>query len=176
MSVSLTSCWLWDEMWWDCMTEIDVSVTHILLDEMWWDCMAEIDVMSLTRCWSWDGMWWDWILEITVSVTHILLVMRWDVMKLHGRNKCQFHSHTFGHSGMRCDETAWKKYMSVSLTSWWSWDEVWWDQCMAEIDVSVTHTLLVMGWDMMRPVHGRNRCQCHSHAVGHGMRYGETEC
>ena len=104
--------------------------------------------VSLTCCWSWDEMLWDCMAEINVSVTHKLLVMGWDVMGLHGRNKCQCHSQTVGH-GMRCDETAWQKWMSVSLTSCWSWDEMWWD-CMAEINVSVTHILLVMGWDVMR--------------------------
>lgn len=39
---------------------------------------------------------------------------------------------------------------------------------MAEINVSVTHILLVMGSDVMR-LPGRNQCHSDSLAVGHGM-------
>ena len=103
--------------------------------------------LSLTCCWSWNEMWWDHgraEINVSVQVTHTLLVMGWDVMRLHGRIKC-----------------------SVSLTCYWSWDVM---RLKGSWNKIVTYILLVIGWDMMR-LHG---CQFHSQAVGHGMSWDEA--
>ena len=183
-----------DDRWWDCSADKGQHYLHAVNHVM--RCCRG----GKGKCYSlpvghdsrWDEMWWGCIAEINVSITHKLVVIGWDVMRLQGRNKCQCHSQTVGHGmrcdelasqrchshavghGMRCDETTWHRQnsMSVSLTCCGSWDVMWWD-CMTEINVSVTHQLLVIGWDVMR-LHCTNKWQCHSPAVGHGMKCDET--
>ena len=52
--VSLTSCWLWGGMRWDCMTQKrgkchSHTVGHG--DGIWWDWMVEKRAVVLTYCW-----------------------------------------------------------------------------------------------------------------------------
>ena len=134
----------------------------------------------------------------------MLLVMRWDMI----------------------DENAWKKNKAVSLTPCWSWDETWLmrlpgkeiKQCHSQTVVhrmrhdwwgclisSVTHSLLVMWWDMpvidetawqlernkavpsltycwswyntwLMRLPSKEMQQSHSLAVGHGMRHEQWDC
>ena len=192
------------------------SVTHLLF-VMGWNVIADKRGVPLTCCWSWDEMWWDCLSEKGWSVTHKLLVIGWYVMRLPGREK--------GAVSLTCcwswydmwwdclAENRWQ----VLLTSYWSWDEMWWDclgenmgECYSqavghgmkcnEISLqqkggSVTHSLLVMGWNVMK-LPGREkgrsvthillvidemwwyclaekRRKCHPLAVGHGMKYSE---
>ena len=75
--------------------------------------------------------------------------------------------------GDMIDETPWQRNIAVSLTACWSWDETWlmrlpgkeikqchsqpvghrirhhWWDSLAPKYSSVTHSLLVMGWDMI---------------------------
>ena len=89
------------------------------------------------------------------SVTHKLLVMGWNAMRLHDKEKqMQCHSLPVGH-GMKCNETAWqRKTDAVSLTGCWSCNEMQWDCMVKKNKCSVTHWLLVMGWNAMR-LHGK---------------------
>ena len=124
----------------------------------------------------------------------------------------------------KIDETSWQRNKAVSLTSCWLWDETWlmrlsgkeikqchslpvghgmrhdWWDSLAKKYSSVTHFLLVMGWDIIDKTAGqRNKAvsltpcwswvetwlvrlpgkeikQCCSHAVGHGMRHDWWDC
>ena len=128
------------------------------------------------------------------SVTHILLVMGWNALRLHAKEKqmqcCshpvmgwnamrlhskeeknQCHSHPVGHV-MRLHG---KEKNAVSHTSCCSWDEMQWDCILKKTKCSVTHSLLVMGWNAMRLHCKEKQMQCHSHTVGHGMTCNEIE-
>ena len=52
----------------------------------------------------------------------------------------------------------------ASLTTCWSWHEVWWD-LFARMKCNVTHKLLAKGWYIIRLLSTQN-CHC-SHTVGH---------
>ena len=167
-SMSLTCCWAWERMWWDCLSH-NVQCHSLPVGhgkQMWWDCLSQCvqchslavghrkDVMrlpftkctiSLTFCWSLEMMWWD----------------------CHSQN-VQCHSHSVGH-WKRCDVTAIDKMCNVahkllvigkdvmllplpksamSLTSCWL-EKMWWDYLSQNV-------------------------QYHSHPVGHRRRHDET--
>ena len=152
-AVSLTYCWSWDGMHWDCMRKKNkCNVAHILSwDEMQWDCTVK---------------------KKKTSVTHTLLVMGQNAMRLHwNENQMQCHSHPVGHV-MRLHG---KEKNAVSHTSCCSWDEMQWDCILKKTKCSVTHSLLVMGWNAMRLHCKEKQMQCHSHTVGHGMTCNEIE-
>ena len=114
-------------------------------------------------------------------VTHCsLLVMEWALMRLPGIRIKQCHSQAVCH-GMRHEW--WDCNQAVSLTGCghgMRWHE-WWD-CICKQhhsqavghgtrhgwwESSVTHILLVMGWEMIDETAIK---QCYSLPVGHGMR------
>ena len=143
--------------------------------------------------------WWDCLIKKSSSVTHFLLVMRWNMI----------------------GETAWQRNKAVSLTPYWSWNETWlmrlpgkeiklchslpvshvmkhdWWNHLAR---SVTHSLFVMGWNMIAEIAwqrnkavsltscwswdetwlmklpGKEIKLSHSQAVGHGMRHDWCDC
>ena len=118
--------------WWECLANKWISITHFLLvmgcnmiDENAWQIN---EAVSPTSCWLWDATW---LISLpgfkSSSVTYKLLVMdaTW-LMSLHGKQMKQCHSQTVGH-GIQHD---------------------WWD-CLPNKWNSITHFLLVMGWDMI---------------------------
>ena len=112
---------LWDTMRWDETACLKMSVTYILLVIVW-NSPAE------------DHF----------TVTHNLLVMIWDQIRLPDGTSCVTHFLLV----MEWDETAWLKVTALSLTPWCLWDEVRWHFLVD--NASATHTLLVMGWDLIR--------------------------
>ena len=100
------------------------------------------------------------------------------------------------------DETARQRHQAVSLTTCGSWDETWlvrlpgkeikqchslsdghrmrhdWWDTLAKKYSSVTHSLLVMGWDMIDETPWqRNKAVSYSLPVDHGMpRHDGTSC
>ena len=100
--------------------------------------------LSLTPCWSWYEIRSDCLVENHVSLT---ACWSWDEMRLPGSKSLYCHSHPDHGCGMRWDDTAW-------LT----------------MPLSLTLCSMVMGWDLMK----LSGLGCHSLAVGHGMRSGET--
>ena len=149
--------------------------------------------------------------------------MGWDMMGLPGKEIKQCHSLPIGY-GMKHDETAWQRNKAVSLTFCWSWDETWlmrfpctdikqchplsvgyrmkhnWWDCLEKKYSSVTHSLLVMGWNMIDEtawqrnkavsltycwpwdetwlmwLPGKEIQQCHSLPIGHGMKHDWWDC
>ena len=110
--------------------------------------------------------------------------MGWDVMRLHGINKCQCHSHPIGLGLfdswgqpqvtvtdwlLGCDETLQDKSKGQMVTRmlFIMGHETYGDNKMV-----LSHILLVMGWDITSPLH-RNGGWCDSHPV-HGTRWHDT--
>ena len=124
-----------------------VSLTYCRSwDKMQWDWMVKINAVSLTLCWSWDEMQWDWMVKKTNAVP---LTYYWS-----------------------CNETGWsRKTNAVSLTPCWSWVEMQWESWIVKKNkCSVTHPLLVMGWNAMR-LHGKEKqLQWYLLPVVQGMR------
>ena len=96
--VSLTSCWLWDEMWWDGLAEKT----------------GECQLQAVAHGMKCDEIAWQ---KESGSVTHSLLVIVWNVMKLHGRKKGGV---SLTGCWSWCDEIALQRKGGVSLTPCWS--------------------------------------------------------
>ena len=139
--VSLTRCWSWDEMWWHCLAERgechSQAVGHgMKCDETRGECHSLAVGYGMRLPGKRKG-----------CVTHKLLVMGWNVMRLPGRKGGECHSLAVGH-GRKCDEIAWPKMGGMSLTSYchgMRCDEIAWQRNRG----SVTHKLLVIGWNVM---------------------------
>ena len=165
MSMSLTCCWSWDEIWWDLMAKININIIHLLFVMGCDETSRQINGSATHNL---LVMGWDVIRMHGRNTTHILLVKGWDVMRMQGRNKCQCHSHP----GIRVIRLPQLAEINVSVTHIllvMGWD-VMRLHSRNFINVNVTHKLFVMGWDVMRLPHGRAKCQFHSHPVGHRMR------
>ena len=143
-AMSLTNCWSWEKMWWDCLAQNvqchSLAVIHSQkCDETaFYKCATchSHAVSHRKRC---D----ETALPKMCNATHLLLFIAKDMMRLTFTN-VQCHSHTVNHK-KRCDETAFHKMMS--LTPCWRCDETGFYKMS-----NVTHSLLVMEnmwWDCL---------------------------
>ena len=136
-------------MWWDCMVEINDSVTHKLLvmgwvtDETAWQKYMSVSLTSSGYWLAWYEITWDYLTKTKGSIAHILLVM--------------------GLSDF------WVKQQGVVTTTCWSWDEMWWDSPWQN-QRAVTHMLFIMvSWNLWAEQNG-----AFSQTVGYGMRHNKS--
>ena len=105
-AMSLTPCWLWEQIWWDCPSQ-KCNITHRLL-VAGWEAMKLLG-RRLHKAYNLYGMvkWWakkqryDWWDSLT-KMSHSLAVdhdIAWDLIQMRLPGK-KFHSHTVSHSGM----------------------------------------------------------------------------
>ena len=174
-SMSPTYYWSWDEMQSGGMVKNAVLLTPCWSWdlEMQWDCMENRNVVWLTPCWSWDEYNETTGKEKGSSMTHILLVIGWNAMWLPGIEECAVWltpCWPWDEMQWNCmveekavsltpcwswDKIQWdcikkEKNVTLALTPCWPWDEMQWDSMVKKKKKSVTHSLLMMGWNTMR--------------------------
>ena len=149
--VSLTSCWLCNKKWSDCLAEKKavLLLTHYLSwighQTIWQKCNNKCHSLSVDHIMICDEIVW----QKRSSVTYNLWVMEGDMIRLPDWKYIKCHSQSVGYS-------------------------VRWDALIERKD-GISHKLLVMVWDMIR-LPGRQKRQCHSLTVGHEMRCNVTAC
>ena len=106
--------------------------------------------LPLTCCWSWDKTRLMRLPGKEIKQCHCSLAIGhgWDILRLPGEQIKQSHSQAVGH------------VMSHD----------WWDS-LAKGKSSVTHILLVIGWEIIVEIAWTEIKQCNTQAFGQGMRH-----